>query len=93
MTERQKAYINSPYTNPYLKEVMRLKLSINEMELAQLNKQPNTELLERIYEGISGCERNINDLKKEGCPDKHPEIIFEKKVLEVLTETINAIEI
>lgn len=93
MTERQQAYINSPHTHPYLKEVMRLKLSINEKELAQLNKQPNTELLERIYEGISDSEKKIFELKKEGCSDKHPEMIFEKSILNILTETINTIEI
>lgn len=50
MTFRQQAYLNSPHVNGYLKEVMRLQLSIRNKENAMFMKMGLNEKAEALIE-------------------------------------------
>jgi len=77
-SERQNQFLNSKHTNSYLKESMRLQLSIRALERkANLKKTPS----ENAMEIIQSCEESMSELIKQGYPNHHKDVQFYKKLI------------
>lgn len=83
MTFRQQAYFNSPHVNGYLKEVMRLQLSIRNKENAMFMKMGLNEKAEAL---IEKSQEIIDALIEKGYSSNHEYIKQEENFINEMSQ-------